>query len=315
MRPVVIAHRGASGYLPEHTLPAKALAYAMGADYLEQDVVATRDDALVVLHDIHLDRVTNVAACYPGRQRADGRYYVRDFDLAEIKTLNVCERVGPGGLPVYPGRFKDTDEVFRVQTFAEELEFVRSLISANDRMVGIYPEIKRPQWHRSEGFDITLEFLRTLADYGYNKHSDPVYVQCFDASELRRIRHKLGCRMKLVQLIAEDGWAESPTKYAALRTQKGLQRLAKTVDGIGPWLRRAYRLRKRDGKVTPSGLVQRAHQVGLAVHPYTFRTDELPPGFASFDDLLAFFIHDLAIDGLFTDFPDQALQFLRRISA
>lgn len=314
MRPVVIAHRGASGYLPEHTLPAKALAYAMGADYLEQDIVATRDDALVVLHDIHLDRVTDVAQRYPGRCREDGRFYVRDFDLAEIKGLVVRERVNPDGSLVYRNRFKESADDFRVQTFAEELEFIRSLARAHGRQVGIYPEIKRPEWHRGEGVDITPEFLRTLADYGYTEHSDPVYVQCFDAAELRRLRHEFGCRVKLVQLIAEDSWGESSTHYAPLRTQKGLERLAKTADAIGPWLKRAYRLRKRDGRLTPSGLVQRAHQVGLAVHPYTFRSDELPAGFATFDDLLAFFIDELAIDGLFTDFPDLALKFLRRIS-
>lgn len=314
MRPVVIAHRGACGYLPEHTLPAKALAYAMGADYLEQDVVATRDDALVVLHDIHLDRVTDVARRYPARCRKDGRFYVRDFDLAEIKRLAVHERVNSDGSPVYPKRFRESDDVFRVQTFAEELEFVRSLTAAQGRQVGIYPEIKRPEWHRNEGVDISPEFLRTLADYGYTAHSDAVYVQCFDAAELRRIRHELGCRMKLVQLIAEDSWRESSTRYAPLRTQKGLERLARTVDGIGPWFRRAYRHRKRDGQLTPSGLVQRAHQVGLAVHPYTFRADELPTGFDTFDELLAYFIDELAIDGLFTDFPDLAIKFLRRIS-
>ncbi len=314
MRPVVIAHRGACGYLPEHTFPAKALAYAMGSDYLEQDVVATRDDALVVLHDIHLDRVTDVASRYPARCRNDGRFYVRDFDLAEIKRLEVRERVNPDGSPVYPSRFTDSGDVFRVQTFAEELEFIRSLIAAHGRPVGIYPEIKRPEWHRNEGMDISPEFLRTLGDYGYTEHSDAVYIQCFDAAELRRIRHELGCRMKLVQLIAEDSWAESSTRYAPLRTQKGLERLAKTVDGIGPWFRRAYRLRKRDGRLSPSGLVQRAHQVGLAVHPYTFRADELPEGFSTFDDLLAYFIDDLSIDGLFTDFPDLAIKFMRRIS-
>lgn len=315
MRPVVIAHRGASGYLPEHTLPAKALAYAMGADYLEQDVVATRDSELVVLHDIHLDRVTDVASRYPGRQRPDGRYYVRDFDFEELKALKVHERSNADGSPVYPGRFRETDEVFRVQTFAEELEFVHSLEAAHGRPVGVYPEIKRPEWHRSEGVDITPEFLRILADFGYSRHADPVYVQCFDARELRRIRHSLGCRLKLIQLIGENSWRESTTNYNVLRSQKGLDRLADTVDGIGLWLRRAYTLRRSDGQIRSTGLVKRAHKAGLAVHPYTFRTDELPEGFASFDELLAFFTTRLAVDGLFTDFPDLISQFLRRISA
>ncbi|MDH3577904.1 MAG: glycerophosphodiester phosphodiesterase [Gammaproteobacteria bacterium] len=314
MRPVVIAHRGASGYLPEHTLPAKALAYAMGADYLEQDVVAARDDALVVLHDIHLDRVTDVARRYPGRQRQDGRYYVRDFDLSELKSLRVHERSNADGSPVYPGRFNSTDEVFRIQTFAEELDFVQTLQGANERAVGIYPEIKRPQWHRHEGVDITPQFLGILADFGYEEHSDPVYVQCFDAKELQRIRRELGCRLKLIQLIGEDSWGESSTPYAPLRARKGLERLARTVDGIGPWIRRAYRVARGSGEIRSTGLVQRAHKAGLAVHPYTFRADELPEGFASFDALLAFFIDNLAIDGLFTDFPDRVVQFVRRIS-
>lgn len=311
MRPVVIAHRGASGYLPEHTLPAKALAYAMGADYLEQDVVAARDNSLVVLHDIHLDRVSDVASRYPGRARADGRYYVRDFDLEELQRLTVHERCNADGSPVYPGRFGSSDEVFRIQTFAEELEFVRSLQEAHGRSVGIYPEIKRPEWHRSEGVDITPEFLGILADFGYQDHSDPVYVQCFDAKELRRIRHSLKCRLKLIQLIGENSWGESSTNYAALRGQRGLKRLARTVDGIGPWVNRIYRLRRRDARVQSTGLVRRAHNVGLAVHPYTFRRDDLPEGFASFDALLAFCTNELAVDGLFTDFPDLILQFLR----
>ena len=118
MRPVVIAHRGACGYLPEHTRAAKALAYAMGADYLEQDVVASRDDELIVLHDVHLDRVTDVASRYPNRARRDGRFYVRDFDLNEIKTLRVHHRRNADGSPVYRGRDGADGENFRVLTFA-----------------------------------------------------------------------------------------------------------------------------------------------------------------------------------------------------
>ncbi|MGB5331888.1 MAG: glycerophosphodiester phosphodiesterase [Woeseiaceae bacterium] len=315
MRPVVIAHRGASGYLPEHTLPAKALAYAMGADYLEQDVVATRDDVLVVLHDIHLDRVTDVALRYPGRQRRDGRHYVRDFDLGELKSLHVHERSNADGSPVYPHRFSSSDEVFRIQTLAEELDFVQKLQDASGRAVGIYPEIKRPEWHRREGVDITPQFLEVLAEHGYRERSDNVYLQCFDARELRRIRHDLGCRLKLIQLIGEDSWGESSTRYAPLRSQQGLERLARTVDGIGPWIRRAYRVARKGGAIRSTGLVERAHKAGLAVHPYTFRADELPEGFASFEALLAFSIDNLLIDGLFTDFPDQVVRFMRRISS
>ncbi len=317
MRPVVIAHRGACGYLPEHTRAAKALAYAMGTDYLEQDVVASRDDELIVLHDIHLDRVTDVASRYPGRMRRDGRFYVRDFDLHEIKTLRAHHRRNADGSLVYPDRdgTDGTDgENFRVVTFAEELALVRTLETAHGRSVGIYPEIKRPRWHREQGVDITPAFLRILEEYGYREHLDPVYVQCFDPAELRRIRHQLGSRLKLVQLIAENGWQEAPTDFSALRSRRGLQRLARTVDGIGPWINRLYRLPRGDQKIRSAGLVERAHDAGLAVHPYTFRSDDLPPGFDSFNELLAYCTHELAIDGLFTDFPDKVLHFLRRIS-
>src|SRR5262245_10608653 len=104
--PIVIAHRGASGYLPEHTLEGKALAFGLGADYLEQDVVATRDSQLVVLHDLYLDDVTDVAERFPGRQRQDGRHYAIDFDLVELQQLSVCERRRPGSSEArFPNRF------------------------------------------------------------------------------------------------------------------------------------------------------------------------------------------------------------------
>ncbi len=310
MRPVVIAHRGACGYVPEHTLAAKALAYAMRADYLEQDIVATADDALVVLHDIHLDRVTDVAERYPGRCRADNRYYARDFTLAEIKSLTVHERTDERGHPVYPGRFNSTDEVFRVQTLAEELEFIARLVGSQGRPVGIYPEIKRPAWHREQGVDMTPAVLEVLHDFGYRRHSDPVYLQCFDAAELRRVRHELGCKLKLVQLIGENSWREAPTDFDALRSKRGLQSLARTVDAIGPWVNRLYRLRSRDGRLGSTGLVERAHDAGLAVHPYTFRADDLPQGFATFESLLAYCTKNVAVDGLFTDFPDRVVRYL-----
>jgi len=308
MRPVIIAHRGASGHLPEHTVPAKALAYAMGADYLEQDIVATRDDELIVIHDIHLDLVTDVAACYPGRARKDGRYYARDFDLVEIETLKAHERTNAKGEPVFPGRFQSDGEPFRVHTLERELELVATLRENGTRPVGIYPEIKSPQWHQAEGVDITVLVLEALERFGYEDHQDPAYLQCFDEQELRRIRYELGSRLKLVQLIGEDSWTSEPTDFAAMQTTKGLEKLAATVDGIGPFVEQLY---KRGRSITDSGLTARAHEQGLVVHPYTFRTDALPKGFSDFDTLLEFMVGELAIDGLFTDFPDAAVRFLR----
>jgi glycerophosphoryl diester phosphodiesterase len=313
MRPVVIAHRGASGHLPEHTLAAKALAYAMGADYLEQDIVATRDDRLVVLHDIHLDRVTDVAKCFPGRARDDGRYYVRDFDLAEIESLKIHERTDAAGKPVFPGRFPSAGEEFRVNTLERELQLVTTLREQGAHAVGIYPEIKEPAWHAREGVDITALVLRTLSQCGYSEHSDPVYLQCFDEHELRRIRHELGCRLKLIQLIGEDDWTAEPTNYAAMRTARGLHKLARTVDGIGPSVNRLYKYRKSDGAISASGLTKRAHDAGLAVHPYTLRQDQLPQGFENFEDLVTFCARGILVDGMFTDFPGVVAKLLRRI--
>lgn len=313
MRPVVIAHRGASGYLPEHTLPAKALAYAMGADYLEQDVVATRDDELVVLHDIHLDRVTDVASRFPGRVRADDRYYVRDFDLAEIRTLRVHERTDPTGEKVYPGRYEDRGETFRVHTLAEELGFIAELVDGGGRPVGIYPEIKSPAWHRAEGVDITPEFLRVLAEAGYSKHEDSCYVQCFDPRELLRMRQEFGTRLKLVQLLGDNRWGDQPLDWDRMFATSGLRSLAEVVDAIGPWVRSLYLVDGATGRPVAESIVADAHDAGLAVHPYTLRLDELPPGFADFEGLVRFCARDLSVDGLFTDFPDQVLELLRRI--
>jgi glycerophosphoryl diester phosphodiesterase len=301
-RPIMIAHRGASGYLPEHTMPAKALAYAMGADYLEQDIVASRDDELIVLHDIFLDRVTNVANQYPGRARADGRFYVRDFDLEELRSLAVWERFRADGSAVFPNRFPVRSGNFQLHTFAEELLFLQEMNWSTGGRVGCYPEIKRPQWHKQQGVDIAPQFLGILADFGYRTANDAAFVQCFDAEELVRIRVDLACELRLVQLIGDNSWGESPSDFDHLRTSDGLAALSGTVDAIGPWINQLYEI--HEGTVEPTALARDAQELGLEVHPYTFRSDELPEGFACFDTLIKFFIEQVKVDGLFTDFAD-----------
>ena len=307
MSPLIIAHRGASGYLPEHTLEAKRLAHEMGADYLEQDVVATRDDALVVLHDVYLDRVSDVAARYPGRARDDGRYYVRDFDLAEVRQLRVWERMNADGTAVYPTRYPVQSGDFRIHTLSDELEFIAELNAASDGEVGIYPEIKRPAWHRENGVDIAPLMLSILAEHGYLERADRAWVQCFDASEIRRLRIDLGCSLKLVQLTGINEWRESDTDFESLLSEAGLREVAEVADAIGPWIQQLY-----VANVTPvaNGIVEMAHEMGLSVHAYTFRSDDLPEGFGSFDDLLRFSVKEMKLDGLFTDFPDTARNIL-----
>jgi glycerophosphoryl diester phosphodiesterase len=173
---IVIAHRGASGYLPEHTLEGAALAHAMGVDYIEQDVVLTRDDALIVLHDLYLDAVTDVTERFPGRRRDDGRHYVIDFSLAEIRSLRVHERTGPDGAPAFPGRVTDDQRSFRVPTLDEEIQLIQGLNRTTGRDVGLYVEPKAPAWHRAEGKDLVLAVLHLLARHGLTGASDMVLL-------------------------------------------------------------------------------------------------------------------------------------------
>ena len=309
---LVIAHRGASGYLPEHTLEAKALAYGMGADYLEQDVVATRDDELVVIHDIHLDRVSNVAEKFPDRKRDDGRFYARDFDLAEIRSLRAWERRDDDGVTaVFPKRFPTGQGAFQIPTLREEIKLVQGLNKSTGRSVGIYVEIKRPAWHKAEGVDVSPILLQLLDDVGYRTREDKIYVQCFDPDEVRRIRHELDCELKMTQLMDNPEWGDYFPEHDFLRTPEGLEQLKKTVDGIGPWLGYVVGLAEVDGRLVSTGLVSNAHAAGLTVHPWTFRADQLAPGFDSLEEMIRWFVDELAIDGVFTDFPDLARMALQ----
>lgn len=301
-RPLVIAHRGACGYLPEHTLVAKALAFGQGADYLEQDVVATRDGELVVFHDLTLDEVTDVATRFPGRQRADGHFYCRDFDLGELKTLGVGPRRRSGGELQHPGRFPESGGRFGIPTLAEEIRFIRGLIQASGRVVGIYPEIKDPAWHRAAGIDLGAQMLQLLESTACADPRMPVFLQCFDPAELQRLRREFNPQLPFVQLIGSDHGQPS---------ERELETIAGYAQAIGPSLKLVYRGRTGKGAVTTT-LVDDAHRAGLLVHPYTFRSDDLPSGVANFDELLDLFLRQLGVDGLFTDFPDMARVFIDR---
>lgn len=301
-RPLIIAHRGASGYLPEHTLPAVSLAYGMGADYIEQDVVLTKDAVPVVLHDIHIDTVTDVAARFPGRARADGRFYAVDFSLDELRKLRVRERVDvKTGHSVFAKRFPQMASRFQIATLAEEIELIQGLNKTTGRVVGIYPEVKNPAWHRAQGLDISQIVVTLLSDYGYRDKKDACYLQCFDSDEMKRIRWELGSKLKLVQLLGDES--------AALQTTAGIRQVATYADGIGPALSHVYQF---DGNQRPesTNLVALAHESGLEVHPYTVRADSLPAGVASLEQLIKLLVQS-KVDGLFTDFPDQCLEMVR----
>jgi glycerophosphoryl diester phosphodiesterase len=288
--PVVIAHRGASGYLPEHTLPAKALAHGMGADFLEQDVVGSRDGRLIVFHDLHLDQMTDVARRFPGRARPDGLHYCIDFSLAELRTLRVTERRRRDGAGArYPGRFPVDSGCFQIHTLEEELELIRGLNQSTGRRAGVYAEIKEPDWHRQHDLSLGDRLVGILRDFGYRAQDDNFFVQCFSVAELRRVRTSFGPDVPLVQLLEEG----------ADISNAGLAAIAKYADAIGPAITLAWPDR---------GLVRTAHELGLPVHPYTFRADALPPGFTTFAELVSAFVDGLGVDGLFTDFPDLVKQ-------
>ncbi len=311
---IVVAHRGASAYLPEHTLEAKAMAYAMGAHYIEQDVVMTKDDQLLVLHDITLNRTTDVALRFPGRVRSDGLHYVVDFTLDEIRSLRVNEGVSTRSGSremIYPERFPLDKSNFRVNTLAEEIEMIQGLNHSTGKDVGIYPEVKSPAFHRAEGKELSRAIVATLKNYGYTSKADKVFVQTFEFDELKLLHDVIlpeaGVELKLVQLIGDE------TEYAGLLSAEGMAMLAQYADGLGP---EKGLIISRDADPTnpqPTGLVALAHQNGMQVHPYTFRADsgQLPPYAETFAQLLELFYFRAGVDGLFTDFPDLAAEFLR----
>ncbi len=312
--PLVIAHRGASGYLPEHTLEAKAYAHALGADYLEQDLVLTRDDVPVVLHDIYLDTVTDVAQKFPDRKRSDGRYYALDLTLAELKELQVRERFNAKtGAPVYPGRYdsKATPAVFQISTLEEELQLIQGLNRSTGRGVGIYPEIKQPQWHRGQGHDISRIVLPILARYGYATKADACFLQCFELAEVRRLRGELGWQGRLILLIEAKAKGADGTDYAFLCSPAGIKELANLVDGLGPAFGRIVTWPAPGAAPKFTELVKLAHAAGLAVHPYTVRRDDLPKNCPTVEALHDALFREAGVDGVFTDFTDVTAAWLR----
>lgn len=296
---IVIAHRGASGYLPEHTLEAKAMAHAMNVDFIEQDLVLSKDNVPIVIHDIYLDDVTDVATKFPKRKRGDGRFYVIDFTFDELKTLQVSERFDPKtGEQIYKKRFPKWKGSFKLHSLQEEIELIQGLNTSTGKNIGIYPEIKDPVFHQEEGKKLSEMVLKILSDYGYTNKKDNCILQCFDAKELQRIRIELNSELFLVQLI------EFPEET------KRLAYFATYADGIGPWYTQILD-KKVDGKWQFTALVKEAHQLGLKVHPYTFRADDLGK-FLSFDNMMQTLLIEANVDGAFTDFPDKMISFLKK---
>ena len=282
--PVVIAHRGASGYLPEHTLAAYAMAYAQGADFVEPDLVLTRDGVLVARHEPRLDETTDVAARFPDRRAADGHFYAADLDWAEIAELRAVE--------YRDGRFPPEARLFPVPRFTDVLALVAGLNHITGCAVGLYPELKETAWHRARGLDPVAALRTVLARAPF---AAELRIQSFEAGPLRELAAAPIAGAKLVQLVGDP----------ALVTEEGLDAVAGYADGIGPWLGQLARAREAG-----DDLVARARARGLFVDSWTLRADD-PAPFEDFAAATAFAL-DLGVDGLFTDHPDQLVAALGR---
>lgn len=313
-KPLIIAHRGACGYLPEHTLPAKAVAHTMGADFIEQDVVLTKDDRVIVVHDRFLETVSDVQRRYPKRKRIDGRYYAIDFTLKEIKKLRLHERIDrKTGKPAYPGRFPiEAITPFEIPTLEEEIEMIQGLNRSTGREAGIYVELKGPAFHRREGKRFEEIVLEILQQYGYTARDANCYLQCFEPESLTYMRTSLKCDLKMVQLIGDNSWDDTPgVDYHTMLTPEGLDAVARYADAIGPWTFPVVADLGLGNEPRVTELVDSAHRRNLDVHVYTFRADSLPLYVQSFNELLDLFFRKVGVDGIFTDFPDMVHDYLR----
>lgn len=286
--PIVIAHRGASGYLPEHTIAAYERAIDLGADFIEPDLVITRDGELVARHDIYLGTTTNVAEVprFSDRRKVvDGRedWFVEDFTLQELRELRARQ--------AFPGRTREFDDRFPIPTFQEVIDLVQRKREETGRRIGIYPETKAPSHYQSLGHDFAGILLSQLARNGLNSDRAPVFVQSFEPGILKTLREL--STVRLVMLV-------SPQSREALTTPNiPLEEIATFADGVGPL---KVLLMNLDG--TDSGFVAQAHSLGLTVHAWTFRDDAYSEAvFDSAEAEIEAFL-ELGIDGFFTDFAD-----------
>ena len=286
------------------------MAHAQGADFIEQDVTLTKDGVPVVLHDVHVDTVSDVAKVFPTRAREDGRYYALDFTLVELRTLRFTERFNAKtGKAVYPRRFPLWKGSFKIATLQEELELIAGLNVSTERSAGIYPEIKQPKWHRDQGHDISSIVLKVLREHGYAKKADNCWVQCFEWAEVQRIRKELHWEGNLLLLLGR-GIGKDGTHYEHFKTAEGIAEAAAVVNGFGPELGAIVAGDSAvERKVTD--FVSLAHQHQCVVHPYTLRVDELPTWAADPADAMNVLFTEAMIDGLFSDFPDVCVKWLK----
>jgi len=320
VRPLIIAHRGASGYRPEHTLESYRLAIRLGADYIEPDLVSTRDGVLVARHENEISGTTDVAAHpeFAARRTTkavDGvaatGWFAEDFTLAELRTLRATERL-PGVRPqntVFDGRFE-------IPTFQEILDLARLESARLARPIGVYPETKHPSYFASIGLPLEEPLVAKLAGNGLDSPEAPVLIQSFEVGNLVKLSRLTGVR--LIQLLDSVGAPfDGAPSYADLASPAGLSSIAEYAYGIGAD-KDLLVPRGVSDELLPAGpVVDDAHEAGLAVHAWTFRAENrfLPEDFriGTDPDARGDFVSEyelflrLGIDGLFTDHPDTAV--------
>lgn len=309
--PIVIAHRGASGLRPEHTIASYTLAIEQGADFIEPDLVPTKDNVLVARHENDITGTTNVAqhpefAARKTTKVIDGEshtgWFTEDFTLAELKTLRAVER-----LPKLRPANAKYDGQFEIPTLAEIIALAKAH-SVGGRVVGIYPETKHPSYFAGIGHPTDALLVAQLKAAGWDRPSDPVFIQSFEVDNLKRI-HAM-TRLRLIQLMDANGGPadHAAPSYAAMATPDGLKAIARYAYGIGPGLAMI-----QNGDAPPTTLVADAHAAGLRLHPWTFRAENvfLPPSLqigtdpaahGRIEDAMRRYLA-LGIDGFFTDFP------------
>ncbi|GAB2686775.1 glycerophosphodiester phosphodiesterase [Thalassiella azotivora] len=323
-RPVVIGHRGASGYRPEHTLASYELAARTGADFLEPDVVVTRDGVLVCRHENDISATTDVAdrpelAHLRTTKVVDGvrttGWFVEDLTLAEVRSLRAVERL-PGlrqGNTLYDGRFG-------VPTLQEVVDLAQRLGRELGRTVGVYPETKHPSHFAARGLDPVPLLAALLRRNGWDDPQAPVVVQSFEPTSLLSLRRRHRVPVPTVLLTAAHGSppdlasAGDPRTWEDLLDARALRRMASWLDGVGPH-REQVRSTTADGRLGgPTGLVEVAHDAGLLVHAWTFRAENAflpadlrrggaPAAFGHAVEDVLLHLED-GVDGVFTDHPD-----------
>jgi glycerophosphoryl diester phosphodiesterase len=319
--PLVIAHRGASGYRPEHTLASYTLAIEQGADFIEPDLVATKDGHLVARHEPMIGATTDVSAHpeFAGRKTTrvlDGKqvtdFFVSDFTLAELKRLRAVQ---PN-----PARSKQYDGRFEIPTFEEILDLMQRESAARRRSIGVYPETKHPAFHLALGLPLEDRVLDALRARKLDSADAPVFIQSFESANLQYLRAKT--RIRLVQLL-DDGALQYDSAGAAIvgvaiaqyddkrgaKPPASLPDIASYANAIGPWKRQILRDMKSP-TLMKTTLIEQAHAAGLSVHTYTFRNEPamLAPQYKNdpLPEYRQFF--EMGVDGVFSDFPDTALE-------